>query len=447
MNNPDPTQLPENGQSQGDTEGEHSQTNAVAQTSEAQGGIQEQAGARLSDFSAQEVQMEAHLRHIQQRLHTSREEYETTVEALRKSEEKYRSLFESIDEGFCIIQVLFAEDGRPIDYRFLETNPTFAHQSGLYDAVGKRMRDLEPRHEEHWFQMYGRIAVTGRPERFIAEAKFLADRSFDVYAFRLGRPEEHRVAVLFRDISEQVRAEAALQHMNEQLEQRVEQGIEQVRSLVTQLTMSEQAERRRISEILHDDLQQRLYGAQFHLTLLRNELNDEHQTQALARVDAIEEILTTVVTITRSLSVDLSPPVLHHEGLTEAVRWLATQMQEQHGLTVHVAATKDVPVPNDDLRVLLFHLLRELLFNVVKHAGVAEATVSLSRTDNHIRLDVTDAGMGFDVEAVVSDLHRSNGLLQIRRRLELVGGQLQIESAPNAGTRVVVECPVVDEAG
>ena len=120
--------------------------------------------------------------------------------ALRESEARYRALFESLDEGFCVIEVLFDEEGRAVDYRFLEANPAFAQQTGLEDAVGRRVRELVPAHEAHWFETYGRVARTGEPVRFEAPAAALG-RWYDVYAFRVGRAEERKVAVLFTDES------------------------------------------------------------------------------------------------------------------------------------------------------------------------------------------------------------------------------------------------------
>ena len=118
----------------------------------------------------------------------------------------YRQLFEAIDEGFCIIEVLFDDRGRARDYRFLEVNAAFEEQTGLTHAVGSTMLALRPDHEPQWFATYGEVALTGRPQRFDAPAAALG-RWFDVYAFRVGLPEERRVAVLFRDTSGQKRAE------------------------------------------------------------------------------------------------------------------------------------------------------------------------------------------------------------------------------------------------
>ena len=128
---------------------------------------------------------------------------------LRESEARYRALFEAIDAGFCIIEMKFDGEQRPIDYRFVEVNPAFAGQTGLADAVGKWMRELAPDHEQHWFDIYGRIALTGEAVRFENVAAALG-RWYDVYAFRIGEPGAHHVAILFNDISDRRRAETAL---------------------------------------------------------------------------------------------------------------------------------------------------------------------------------------------------------------------------------------------
>lgn len=129
--------------------------------------------------------------------------------AISESEEQYRTLFESIDQGFCTIEVLFDDNDCPVDYVFLEVNPAFERNTGLHDAVGKRMRSLAPSHEQFWFDIYGEIVRTGEPARFEHEAAAL-DRWYDVYGFRIGQPGNYRVAVLFADITERRNAEIAL---------------------------------------------------------------------------------------------------------------------------------------------------------------------------------------------------------------------------------------------
>ncbi|GGY42023.1 PAS domain-containing hybrid sensor histidine kinase/response regulator [Pseudoduganella albidiflava] len=124
--------------------------------------------------------------------------------ALRKSEQRYRSLFDSIDEGFCIIRIVFDEHGQPVDYVFCDTNPSSREQTGLADAVGKSMRELAPDHEAHWFDIYGQVARTGVPLRFENQARAL-NRWFDVFAFRIEEDDDPKVALLFKDITGQKR--------------------------------------------------------------------------------------------------------------------------------------------------------------------------------------------------------------------------------------------------
>ncbi|WP_146217062.1 PAS domain S-box protein [Falsiroseomonas bella] len=134
----------------------------------------------------------------------------------RAQEAKYRTLFDSMYEGFCIIEMLFDAAGRPEDYRFLEANGAFERHTGLQDAMGRRIRELVPGHDAHWFEIYGRIALTGVPERFENRAEALG-RYYDVHAFRLGGPGSRRVAVLFNDITDRKRAKDGLRESGERL--------------------------------------------------------------------------------------------------------------------------------------------------------------------------------------------------------------------------------------
>jgi PAS domain S-box-containing protein len=158
---------------------------------------------------------------IFQRYVTQRKQAE---QHLLKSEEKYRTLFDSIDEGFCTIEVLFDGNDKPVDYRFLEINPSFEKQTGIKDARGRTMREIAPQHEEHWFEIYGKIALTGEPARFENEAAQL-HRWYDVYAYRVGPSQERKVAILFKDITKRKRAEEALRASEERFRRYFELGL------------------------------------------------------------------------------------------------------------------------------------------------------------------------------------------------------------------------------
>jgi signal transduction histidine kinase/DNA-binding response OmpR family regulator len=121
-------------------------------------------------------------------------------EKVRASEERYKTLFNSIDEGFCIFEMLFDEQERPFNYRFLQANPMFEVQTGLSNVIGKTAKELVPNLEQHWYERYGRVALTGEPERFVLDAPSM-NRWFDVYAFRIDGDASPLVALLFKDIS------------------------------------------------------------------------------------------------------------------------------------------------------------------------------------------------------------------------------------------------------
>ena len=141
----------------------------------------------------------------EQALRERETQYHALSSATAAAESKYHSLFNSIDEGFCIIDVLFDDKDLPYDYRFCEVNPSFEANTGLHDAAGKTIREMNPAHEQHWFDIYAEVLRSGKPMRFEDSSESL-DRHFDVYAFRIEEEQQARVALLFKDISASKRA-------------------------------------------------------------------------------------------------------------------------------------------------------------------------------------------------------------------------------------------------
>ena len=131
-------------------------------------------------------------------------------DALRESEERYRTLFNEMDEGFCIIELIFDANANPVDWRFLEVNPAFAKLTGITDATGKRVREIAPNNEDYWFEIYAKVCREGEPIRFVNQARELDGRWFDLYAFRLGGAGSCKVAVLFNNITQRKHADQAL---------------------------------------------------------------------------------------------------------------------------------------------------------------------------------------------------------------------------------------------
>jgi PAS domain S-box-containing protein len=220
-------------------------------------------------------------------------------------------------------------------------------------------------------------------------------------------------------------------------------AAEQLRRIAIQLTMAEQEERRRISHILHDDLQQLLYGVQLKLEMIRQDLEETGADSLIGDLEQAQSWVETGVHTTRQLTVDISPPILHSEGLTGALEWLQRQMDALYGLRVELRSSHTLAFANDDVRVLVFQIVRELLFNVKKHARTTTASVDLRQDGDEYRITISDDGVGFDPVSLEQNDQDTMGfgLFSARDRLRLLGGSMHIDSAPAEGTSVSIHLP------
>jgi signal transduction histidine kinase len=277
------------------------------------------------------------------------------------------------------------------------------------------------------------------------------NRTYDIVATPLKQPDGSTCKLeILRDITERKHAEQKLKGLNESLEQRVSERTEalekragQLRHLAAELTQTEQRERRRLAQILHDHFQQILWGAKLKLGALKR--RPLEQTVLAERIDSVVGVLDQAVQASKSLTVELYPPILRSSGLTPALEWLASSMQEQHGLHIELEIEPEVDAVAGDVRDVLFQAVRELLFNVIKHANVNRATVGASRLKgNKIQIVVADQGVGLDTSRALHIGAGAGGfgLFTVRERLELLGGQLSIKSDSGRGTRVTVIAPL-----
>lgn len=234
-----------------------------------------------------------------------------------------------------------------------------------------------------------------------------------------------------------------LQQLNQTLNQQVQVQTQQVRNLATELSLAENRERKRISQVLHDHVQQLLYGLQFLNKSLRLDANPG-QTVCL---DQVDDTLRQAVEATRTLSIELSPPILETRGLIDGLTWLADEMQRMHGLQVVLDVQEDGGSVTKHLRVYAFQIVRELLFNVVKHAQIDKADIILRQTKDSLFITVKDEGQGMDVSKLAprTDAATGFGLYSVRNRVDLFGGNMELHSAPGAGTQVLLTFPLLPD--
>lgn len=259
--------------------------------------------------------------------------------------------------------------------------------------------------------------------------------------YRVMRDEKGRLTYwvgTVRDITDLKNVEESMKRSNQELEAIVAERTAQLRMMTARVIGAEEAERERIGNMLHEDLQQ-------VLTALRYALETPQQDSSANEQSALaNRLLDQAIQLTRSLSADLLPPALIEEDLGEALSWLVNDVHQQFGLAVHLTAAR-VPRPTSkSLQVFILRAVRELLLNIVKHADTRIAQMSLRPLDgNVIQIEITDHGVGFDAtDAPASGL----GMFRIRETASLFGGSLTVTSSPGTGTHVTLTLPADAES-
>ena len=369
-------------------------------------------------------------------------------QALAESEAHYRTLFDSIDEGFCVIEVIFDHDNKPIDYRFLEVNPSFIKQSGLKEALGKRMSEFAPDLDEEWFEIYGKVVTTGQSIRFVKEAKEVDERWFDVYAFRLGGAEDKKVAILFTDTS---------QRKHEELK------LIAARQIADKANLAKSEFLSNMSHELRTPLNAILGFAQ--LMEASNPPPTEKQVRSIDQIiKAGWYLLELINEILDLAAIDAGKIVLAMETLSladvlsDSIAMLENEAQKREISLIFTPC--DVPyfIQADHIRVK--QVFVNLLSNAIKYNkpnGSVTAKCAL-KSHQRIRVCIEDTGEGISPENIAQLFQPFNrlgkesspeqgtgiGLVVSKRIVELMDGAIGVESTVGKGCKFWVELNLSD---
>ena len=352
-------------------------------------------------------------------------------EMLQKGAERYRNLFVNSPLGIYRIST---------DGQILMANPTLIRMLGYssFDeltSTGPKRRDYEPSYLRK--KIRDRLEKEGKIRGF--ETKWRKTDKSIMFVRENARAIRAPDGTLLyfegtvEDITEQKKAEEKIQSYQKQL-----------RSLASDLSLAEEQERRRIATMLHDHIGQILAISKIKLgALLQSAAHDGF----LEPLEEVREHVEQAIQFTRSLTFELSPPILYDLGLESALEWLTEQIKEQHGISCDFETDNTLKPVRDEIRIVLFSAVRELLMNVAKHALAKTAKVTIRRVNENIVVHVADNGTGFTVSKMnfYLDENKGFGLFSIRERLRHLGGQMDVRSAKGRGTRVILTAPLAME--
>ena len=373
-------------------------------------------------------------------------------ESIRLRAQQFETLLNQAPLGVYLIDA---------DFRIAQVNPTAGSVFGnIPDLIG---RDFDEVIHTLWHQAYAdeMVAIfrhtleTGVPYMTPERIEPRLDRgSIEYYEWRIDRimlPDgRYGVVCYFRDISTLVQAREALRELNAELEERVRERTEaltqsqrRLRALATELTLTEQRERKNLASDLHDHLQQLLVLGKLKLAQLKRVPQTPASVNMIADMD---KALTEALSYTRTLVVKLSPPALRDQGLAAGLKWLEEYMRQYH-LDVSVQVPSEKISIVEDHALLLFQSVRELLINCSKHAETSEAWVTAAFDSAKLVIEVIDKGKGFALDSSESanvpiELSSEFGLFSIRERMHSLGGTFHITSSPGHGTRAVLTLPL-----
>jgi PAS domain S-box-containing protein len=349
-------------------------------------------------------------------------------EALRKSEEKYYNLIEHANDAIVSVN----RDGMIIGFN-KKAEEIFGYPRE--ELLGKPAYLLAPlKKRDDQKKIFGQYRENGRIDKSVIEGLGLRKNGQEFFSefsfYSLDLYGESIATAIIRDITERKEAEEKLIHNQEQL-----------RSLAAQVTKVEEQERRNIASYLHDHLGQELFAMKLQLEQMKKSLTSTHTIKDLKNVIARTN---QMISDMRSMSHELSPPILYELGLEAALEWIIEEMRTILPITITFHDDGQAKPLDETTKILLFQVVRELLNNVTRHAKAQNVEVFVARDNAMVAIQVNDDGIGFEgSEADVSrEKTQGFGLYSIKERLRYIGGDLAVESALNSGARITLKAPL-----
>ncbi len=346
-------------------------------------------------------------------------------QALVQSESRYRTLFNEMNEGFVLSEVVYDNAGRAVNFVILDVNPAFERLAGLRRerTVGKTMTEVMPGTESKWLDFWTERATTGEPGLMEDYAAFLG-KYIQVVCFC---PREGQLASFFSDVTERKSVEAALRESNERL-----------MTLSRQLVQIQESERRFLGRELHDQVGGTLTALSLALSLKRKNNGDEI-ADPLAQAKSLLSDLTSQI---RRMSLDLRPPMLDDLGLIPAILWYVERYTAQTGVQVdfmHTGAERRFP---QEMETAAYRIAQEALTNVARYASVVSVAVRIFADAEALHVQVEDEGEGFNLEEVINS-RNTGGVTGMMERASLLGGTLVVDASPGHGTSLTATFPLV----
>ncbi len=374
-----------------------------------------------------------------------RQQNRQTRQSLQKSEERFRQLANAMPQ----LVWTAAPDGR-VDY--------FNQRLREFKSVTQRAPVIHPEDLPRTMKVWKRGIKSGRDYE-IEHRMQRTDGSFRWFLSR-AVPIHDKSGCVIRwfgtstDVNDRKLAEQTLQRSKDELEEKVrertaellllmedlEKSRDDLRKLASELVLAEERERKRLAVTLHDEVAQTLAAARMRVDLMRSISGGDTFRQTFEQA---QELLSHAIRQTRALMKDISNPVLYDMGLRSAVEALAEQIKDRHDIQVKCSFEGQLNSLSQDLNVMIFQVVKELLQNVVKHSGARGASIRISEDENIVRTVVADDGEGFDVNDINSPdyIEGGFGLFSIRERVKSFNGSIQIKSKPGIGSEVTVVLP------